>query len=485
MQEGSRRRDELIIAATCVVLRLPALISARWFDPDEAAIAIQAKVVAGGGRLYVDIADRKPPIPPLLYAAWFDVSGTDDVRLLRLLAAVMLAVAAIVLARELTRTHGRTVALWTTALYIAGCYAFVPADGASANYAHFAVPLATLAVLACRRRGWWPLAGGLLLGLAILCRQSWVFAVPAGALSCWMATRARGLALYVVGMCAGVATAALMAPWSDYWFWNFKSSPGFVFAAIEPWQAVSAGTASLALFAVLHLATVAGAAQKARQRWRADLDLWLWVLTGLAAWAAGFRFFGHYWLQVVPPLALLAGPAVAGWSGARRRAAVATLVAGALFSVVAQVSPATFHSRPDAEPVARRIQECTSADDSVFVWGSFPELLVAADRPVAGGLVHSDFVTGRSGGRSDASGAETPGAREQMVADLYADPPMVLVDTSGVDSLGYSAFPMLAEPDLATLLERGRYVAEDLDGFQLWWSPTSACAGEATDADGH
>lgn len=485
VQAGIRRRDDLTIAVACVVLRLPALISSRWFDPDEAAIAIQAKTIANGGRLYVDIADRKPPVPPLLYAAWFDLSGTDDVRMLRLLAAMLLAVAAVALAHEIHRLHGRSVALWTTALYVTGCYAFVPPDGAAANYAHFAVPVATLAILACRRRGWWPLIGGLLLGLAILCRQSWVFAVPAGALSCWLGARSRGVSLYAIGLCGGVGLAALMAPWTDYWFWNFKSSPGFVFAAIEPWQAISAGAASIALFVVLHLAAVTGAAQKALQRWRADIDLWVWALTGLAAWAAGFRFFGHYWLQVVPPLVILAGPAVAGWSPRRRRAAVATLAIGATLAVVAQVSPSTFHSRPDAEPLAHRVQQCTVASDSVFTWGSFPELLVALDRPVAGGLVHSDFVTGRSGGRSDSSGAETPGAREQMLADLFADPPAVLVDTSTVESLGYEAFPMTDQAELASFLERGGYVADEFNGFRLWWAPDSPCAGEASDAEGH
>ena len=485
MHDGIRRRDELTIAAACVLLRLPALLSSRWFDPDEAAIAVQAKVVSAGGQLYVDIADRKPPFPPLVYAAWFDLSGSNDVRVLRLLAALLLAVAAVTLARELARTHGRSVALWAAALYVAGSYAFVPPDGAAANYAHFAVPIATLALLACRRRGWWPLAGGLLLGLAILCRQSWVFAVPAGALSCWMGTKWRGLWLYTIGLCAGIGIAALMAPWSDYWFWNFKSSPGFVFAAIEPWQAITAGAASVALFVVLHLALVAGAAQKARQRWRADADLWLWALTGAAAWAAGFRFFGHYWLQVVPPLVVLAAPAVAGWSPPKRRVALGTLAAGAVFSVVAQLSPATFHSRPDAAPLAQRVQQCTLRTDRVFTWGSFPELLVALDRPIAGGLVHSDFVTGRSGGRSDSTGAETPGARDQMMADLYADPPAVLIDTSSVESLGYSAFPMTEQPDLEAFLERGGYVPDDLDGYRLWWSSTTDCAGEASAADDH
>ena len=67
--------------------------------------------------------------------------------------SLLLAVAAVVLVREVGRTHGRRVACWTGALYVVGCFAFTPHDGATANYTLFAVPLATLAILACRRGG--------------------------------------------------------------------------------------------------------------------------------------------------------------------------------------------------------------------------------------------------------------------------------------------------------------------------------------------
>ncbi len=479
MPDTLRRRDLSLLALCCVVLRLPALMSSRWFDPDEAAIAVQARTIVSGGRLYVDMADRKPPLPPMLYAIWFDLTGSSDPRGPRLFVAVALAVAAVVLAAEVCRTHGRQAGLWAGALFVVGCYGFVPPDAAAANYAHFAVPLATLAILACRRTGWYPLAGGALLGFALLSRQSWVFAVPAGALSCWMTTRVRGVALYALGLVAAVATAGLMAPWTDYWFWNFKSSPGFVFAAIEPGPAIAAGAASLALFGVLHLAVVVGAGSRVRATWRSHADLWLWVLSGTAAWAAGFRFFGHYWLQVVPPLVLLAAPAVAAWRLPWRRLAAASLGATAVFAVGAQFAPDAFHPRPDAGPVARAIQACTDPDQRVFVWGSYPELMVAVDRPIAGGLVHSDFITGRSGGRSDASGAETPGARERMIADLFSQPPAVLVDTSSVDDLGYEAFPMLDDPDLADLVDRGDYQRSTTGSFTLWFAPGSTCAADA------
>lgn len=474
MANPCTRRELALFAAGAFVLRLPALVWGRWYDPDEAAIAVQARTLVGGGRLYADMADRKPPIPPYLYALWHWLTGSYDPRGPRLMASVLLAVATVVLVREVARVKGPRVARWTGILYLAGAFAMAPVDGGAANYAHFALPLATLAVLACRRSGWAPLGGGLLLGLAVLSRQSWIFAVPAGAFSCWRCTRVRGTALFTVGLVAGVATAALMAPWSDYWFWNFKSSPGFVFASIGLGVAVGRGLAALGLFVARHLAMVGGAARALPSSLRTDPDLWLWVLTGTGATAAGFRFYGHYWLQVVPPLALLAGGVVAGWSRRWRVLAAWSVAVTAIVSLASLCVPTWFRSRPDPAALAARIDACTSTSDRVFVWGSYPELLMAVDRPVAGTLVHSDFVTGRSGGRTAATDAATPGARERMMADLDAAPPAVLVDTSGVADLGYTAFPMLGDPDLAAFA-RAQYTPEQVDGYTLWWRSGDAC----------
>ena len=53
-----------------------------------------------------------------------------------------------------------------------------------------------------------------------------------------------------------------------------------------------------------------------------DTDLWLWALSAAVAVAFGFRFFGHYYLQLVPPVTLLAAGALARsarWMAARDR----------------------------------------------------------------------------------------------------------------------------------------------------------------------
>jgi 4-amino-4-deoxy-L-arabinose transferase-like glycosyltransferase len=463
-----RAYDIAALVVASFVLRAPALVSGRWYDPDEAAIAVQAQALLRGRSLYGDIADRKPPLPPFAYEVLFRITGSSDPRWPRLLVAALLAGATVVLADDMCRRHGRRVALWTAAIYLLGCLAFAPGDAAAANYAHLALPIATVALVWSRRSGVrWSLLAGLALGVAVLSRQSWIFALPAGALSCWLATRTKGVLAFTAAMGAAVASVALLVSWSDFWFWNVESSPGF-FTPVGIGRAAGPFVVAAGLFVAWHLVLVASAAASGRP-WRTDrIDLWVWVATGFLAIIGGFRFYGHYWLQIVPPLAILAGPVVAAATAHRRALAAWSMGLTAALAWVLLFVPDLGHPRPDARPMALYLRQHTTGSDSVFVWGTYPELYALTDRPVAGGLVHTDFVTGRTGGWSLDS-LVTPGAGERMMRDLEAHPPAVIVDTSAVEHLDYGAYPLASDPPLGAFVQ-ARYTPEPWgDGFVLWW----------------
>lgn len=485
--------EGIVVTVAVVLLRLPALLLSRWYDPDEAAIALQALAMRRGGTLYVDMADRKPPLPPLLYEFVFWSTGSFDLRPVRLLVTLMLAAAAIVLIREVRRTHGVPVARWAGALYVIGAFAFSPIDAGAANYAHFALPLATIAFVWCRRCGiGWAVGGGAMLGLTILARQSWLFAIPAGAFSVGyvavtaaiaggstptMASKFRIAVVPVVAFGAAVVVAVLAAglfvPLSDFVYWNFTSSPGFVFAGTDLWASIVRGLAALGLFLLWHLALSAAALWSLRRPGlRPNLDVWVWVITGCLAVGAGLRFYGHYWMQLLPPLVLLAAPVLAGLGPRLRQTAATTLLLGAATAWALLFVPGAFRERPSDTPVAAYVRDHTTPDQRVLVWGTFPELAVDIDRPAAGRLVHSDFVTGRSGGRDDPAETlptvtVTDRSRTMFVGDILADPPEIIVDTSGVPSLGYTNYPMTVIPELGQLVAERYDVETTIDGFTI------------------
>lgn len=467
------------VAALAAVLRAPTLVS-RLFDPDEAAIGVQAMVVRSGGTLYTDIFDRKPPLPSLLYAASFSMTNSTDVRLMRALVLVLLALCGILVAMDCWRRWGPVSAWWGGVLIVAGSMALFPADAGAANYAHFALLPGTAAIL-WTRRGTLPsaLAGGVALGVAILCRQSWLLGVVPACLSVGLYGRWRNVAPFLAGGALTIATTGLYAPFGRFWEWNVTNSPGFVFAGTNLWSAGGKGLASVGGFVAFHpVVTVAAGASIAaglaalRQRkLPADVDLWLWVATGLAAWAAGLRFFGHYWLQVVPPLVLLAVPAIARWTGRARTLAIGGLVVPAIVAWALLFVPGSFHHRPDPGKLAAFVISHTSTTDRVFIWGSYPEVLVAADRLPAGGLVHTDFVVGRSGGRNDPAAtlsSAIPAARQIMLDSLANTPPKLILDTSTSSQLGYSKYPTSLVPDLDQFIQSNYRQLATVDGVTVW-----------------
>ncbi len=427
--EPQRRILWVGLTGLAVLLRAPTLIT-RLFDPDEAAIGVEAMVVRSGGTLYRDIFDRKPPIPPLSYAASFALTDSTDVRPMRVLVTLLLVGCGVIVAADFQRRFDRRHAVWGGVLMIASVMALFPADAGAANWAHFAILPGTAAIV-WSRRGTLPsaVAAGLAIGFAVLSRQSWILGVVPACVSVGRTGRWRNVPAMLVAATLTVAATGFYAPLGSFWRWNITNIPGFVFAGTGVLVAIGRGLASIAGFAGFHpvlivAAGICGAAALSAIRRREvpdDVDLWLWLATGLAAWAAGFRFFGHYWLQSVPPLVLLATPMAARWTGRARSVALAGLVVPATVAWALLFVPGSFHHRPDPAQLAAYLRDHTTTSDRVFVWGSYPEVLVAADRLPAGALVHTDFAVGRSGGRNNP--AETlpmaiPGVVETMLADL-------------------------------------------------------------------
>ncbi len=107
----------------------------------------------------------------------------------------------------------------------------------------------------------------------------------------------------------------------------------------------------------------------------------------------------------------------------------------------------------------------------MFIWGSYAELAVALDRPIAGTQIHSDFVTGRSGGRNlgaETLAERTPGALDMMMADLTAAPPTLIVDTSTAPDLHYANYPMSLIPQIAQFVSAGYVKSDVIDGCTIY-----------------
>jgi hypothetical protein len=272
----------------------------------------------------------------------------------------------------------------------------------------------------------WFAGAGLLLGLAPVMKQSGAV-FPAFAV-CWLAwsrwragpearrTSARQAAVLVGASMAGLAlTLGLLAlsgvlPKAWYWVFTYAGAYSGMETAADGLRnlgsrlsrllPVSIGFVLLSLVG-LALPEPAGEAQRplAGRAFPAAL-----LAATFAAACPGWYFRHHYFIPMLPAVALLCGRAVAALASggtARRVAAAAAVTAACVQSLAAQrdvlfrLSPVDVARQvyganpfPESVEVARYLAAHTGASDRIAILGSEPQILFYAHRRSATGYLY-------------------------------------------------------------------------------------------------
>jgi hypothetical protein len=444
----------VVVLAT--LTHLPSLVRPQALNPDEAYLATEGSVLNAGGRLYVDVVDRKPPVVPFLYAAAQRVTGTTALYPVRLLALAAHVATALLLAALARRRWGDRAALAAAGLYLLASAGFALEDAQAANFEVFMLPATVAAVLLAERGR--PAASGAAAALAGLVKQVGLAVLAPVVLLLWRRGRGRPVITAVSASAAVVAVVATVFGWRDFVFWNVTGNSTFVDPS-GSWHEIATEAADGGRTFLVGSAVALLLAAAAVPRWREQADLWLWLAASAVGVAAGFHFFGHYFLQLLPPVVLLAASSV-------ERVPVPRVRAGALVAVVTAacfVVPAFTATVPSPgyEELAAVVDAQTAPADRVFVWGHLPQLYWAADRAPATRFLTSGFLTGFSRGRApDRVGVQyaTPGAWEELFDDLAAHPPAIVIDMSARTFFTLERFPRLS----AWLFANYRYVTDVL-----------------------
>ena len=466
-----------VLAGLAVVTRLPGLVFAPAFNPDEATLATGARSLLDGGSLYVDVIDRKPPLPFAAYEVVFGVTGSHDLRWMRLLGLVLVVLTALVLADEARRRWG-TRAGWTAGVVtVVAAAALGPRDAPPANFELFALlPIAVAVVAAARSR---PALAGVALAVAVLCKQPAAITIVPVAWSWW---KTRGWVGMAVGAVAGAVAGLALAVWFDVGKvleWALLGTGGYLGlrAADLPFAAGRlAAIVAIALgfwagaWLLVHAAARPGAVGPHGRSRRDDLDLWLLLAVSAVAVVPGLRFFPHYLLQLVPAVALLAGRGLAA-RPARLRPAAALGVAATLVAVA--LAWGTGATDPGVERrLAAYARDHTTPVDQILVWGNLPEVYWRAQRVPAGGFTHSEFITGASGGRAHREKSEAtvpePDVYRDWLARLAARPPALVFDTTSAGIRGGRDFPLANFTALARFVADHYRLAATVDGVRIY-----------------
>ena len=475
-----------------IAIRLPSLAHPQPID-SEAMYSVVANEIVDGGRPYIDAVERKPPLLFWTYAAVFKVTGKFNWKALHMIALVwtLCAMAGLyVIGSELfDRNTGLIAALFYGVFQQWWTWKTLAFDGEMLMN----LPIIWAWAIAFRRSSsrlrpeLFP--AGILLGAAFLLKQpAAIAAIPLGIYLLLPSYRTRRsltrtnsiiqAAILTLGFFAAVGLVTLVL-WKqgilrDAFYWTIGDHDiPHVF-----WEK---GILLTLAFIGVCLPLLVGAILACRDKsaiWAARaaerIALFGLLVASAIGVAAGARFYAHYYVQLIPPLALLAAPFYARlWSRTIEpphwllRPAVTyawlTLTVIAL-SIMHWIGLAPRRVPSEA---GRYLFTRSNPDDRIFVWGQTAKMYLEAHRRPACRYIITASLTGHIFGGPlpgvDTRNRIVPGAWENLQQDFAKHPPTYIVNVQNDPKTAQDRitnFPILAK----LLKERYQPVTRTADG---------------------
>lgn len=433
----ARAARHLALLVVIVVMVLTALVRWRLIDlpleRDEGEYAYAGQLILQGTPPYLQAYNMKFPGVYYAYALSMALFGETPrgIRLGLILVNAGTILLLFALGRRLLGNLGGAVTAISFALLALDRWNL----GVFAHATHFVLlpALAGLYVLIRApdsRRAGWLLASGALLGVAVLMKQHAIAFLPLGAIlviweaverrrSDWravlsdFAVLATGAAIPAMLLCTVLLGQGVLG---KFWFWTFDYARQYVaelpVSAFLPnlWSGLVRVTQATWLFWV---AGGAGLIALGVGHWPARVRVWVpgLLVASFVAICPGSYFRDHYFILLLPALALLVAVAFVGTARLLALALpdqVARLAAAALFAVVCGIvtigqgefllamTPRTilrtcYGVSPFTESVevAKYIREHSTRADRIAVLGSEPQIYFYARRSSATGYIYT------------------------------------------------------------------------------------------------
>jgi 4-amino-4-deoxy-L-arabinose transferase-like glycosyltransferase len=455
--------------------------------------SVVANEIVDGGRPYADAVERKPPLLFWTYAGVFKIAGKFNWKALHIVALVwtLCAMAGLyVIGCELfDRNTGLIAAFFYSVFQPWWTWKTLSFDGEMLMN----LPI-ILAWAIAFRRGSSRLrpelfVAGALLGMAFLLKQpAAIAAVPLGIYlllpsyrasrsltrinSIIQATTLTGGFFAVVGLVTIVLWKQGILRDTFYWTIGDHDVP-HVF-----WEK---GIFLTLAFIGVCLPLILGAIMACRDKseiWAAKTAeraaLFGLLSASAIGTAAGARFYPHYYIQLIPPLVLLAAPYYAGlWSRTiqpphwllRARVTYAWLALTIVFFSIEHWTGLAQRRVPSE--TGQYLFAHSDPADRIFVWGQSPETYLDAHRRPACRYITTFPLTGYVFGGPipgfDTRSRILPGAWSTLEQDFAKHPPIYIVDVHPDPKSAY--YPVKNFPILAKLLaERYQPVAHTVEG---------------------
>lgn len=416
-----------VAAGLSFLFLVPFLHEALSFDE-----SVYFTVAQSGSLPYIDVIDQKPPAIYLWYHLALLINGGHaSAFLIHLEAAVALSITTFLvflIGRSWHSARFGSISAVAFSLLMTNQYMQI-----GANTETFALPFACLGILAF---GWglaqervaaW-VTCGLVCAVATLTKTT--FALEAFGMVCLLAFYANRLhtkrKAYVIGALLITGTAGLICflsilPWllsghfDDFWYANVTFNAGYSSTVPLTTRPILLGLGSLAAMhgsLVLWLLALLGVSSGTLKNGPKMLAA-VWAGTGLVGVAATGLFFAHYFVALLPCLAIYAAAGLYGLRGRWHRVRVrvlSTVVLGA-FAVLTLISivpmyllydtdeahAAKFQGNGEIDPLAGRLSKLvtclTKPEDRIYVVGGAVQVYPLTGRKPAARFITTGFLT--------------------------------------------------------------------------------------------
>ncbi|HUH95673.1 MAG TPA: glycosyltransferase family 39 protein [Casimicrobiaceae bacterium] len=437
VEPGNRLAEILNIAvlagAALVTLYVRVRLLSVPLERDEGEYAYLAQLMLQGRPPFLDVYTLKLPGTPLAYAAFMSIFGQtkEAIHLALLVVNALTACLLWLLARRLFDSQAASA---STAIFLL----LTSSEGVLGVFAHatqfvnlFAVA-GFLLILRYEEGGRKAIAfaAGICFGAAILMKQH--AAVLALFAFCLVAriTRARPnrclptistSALFATGVAIPLASISLWTieagTFGKLWFWTFDYALEYVRGLPLPvglsqldWQFTRVASHELPVWILAALGVAVSLIGGHRERTTSRVLVIGFLLSSFIAMCPGLYFREHYFVLILPSVAMLSGLAMTkgvalatgkwpiGWVGLIPVAVLVGVLCAGYWSERAylfrrtptEVSRDLYLPSPFAESqeIARYINANSSADDRIAVLGSEPQLFFYANRRSATGYIY-------------------------------------------------------------------------------------------------
>lgn len=481
-------------------------------DVDENFFGLFASTILHGGIPYIDVTDNKPPLIFFLYSLIWLIFGEYNFISLRLITILWITATAFTVGKIGERIADPKTGFAAMLIYGLATTMGEPKMLASNINIFMMLPvsLCFLYFLRAKERdgfSLWAISGALAAASSLLRQQGGIiFAVVLACMLFEIRPFTRFLkrilfgffgVLLVYAIVFGVLGAmggmdgflqtisyglSYASRGSDFAFW-----PRFV------------EKTSLFLFTILPffilLAYFLFSCARKRHISKNVLYILIWFLLSWWPVCLGRRFYSHYYIQLLPPLALFAA---FGWSLICKRTArmafIAMTVIWAAFFVLIRSETTGLRQKTGIHPsdwveiskeqcpVGAYVRDHTKFGDRIFIWGVAAPIYVCSERLPASRFIWLDPLTGRlSGGDkyrkqpSDDAGkvAHNPELWQILFSDLEQKAPKYIVDLSRASFGGYRNYPLESYPLLPWMESNGYKLETEINGARIYRIPNS------------